>query len=247
MVGACNSGHDIAQDFTKHGVDVTIYQRSSTYVVSVKSIAELLGGVYKEGTNIDYADRINASFTYTVNKLLHKRITPYLAEVIDKDILDGLKKVGFKTNLGPENAGIFPLLFARSGGYYIDVGGSQEIIDGKIKLKTGSAIKSFNENGLEFEDGSNLDADVVVFATGYGKATDAVKAVCGAEVADKLLPVWGLDQEGELNSVWKTSGHEGLWIGIGNLAMCRFYSSVLALQIKANLEGIFPPKFVGPH
>ncbi|GLB37667.1 hypothetical protein LshimejAT787_0407180 [Lyophyllum shimeji] len=99
VVGACNSGHDIAQDFTKHGIDVTMYQRSSTYVVSAKSIAQLLGGVYHEGANVEYADRVNASFTFTVTKLLHKRITPYLAEGVDKDILDGLKKVGFNTTL----------------------------------------------------------------------------------------------------------------------------------------------------
>jgi len=246
IIGSCNSGHDIAQDFTRHGIDVTMYQRSPTYVVSAKAIAGLLGGIYKEGTNLEHADRVNASLTYTVTKLLHQRITPYFAQGVDKGILDGLNKVGFKTYLGPEDAGIFPLLLTRGGGYYIDTGGSQEIIDGKIKLKSGSAIKSFNENGLVFEDGSTLHADVIVFATGYGNAVDLVKAICGSQVADQLLPVWGLDQEGELNSVWKGSGHEGLWIGIGNLAMCRFYSGVLALQIKANLEGILPPKFVGP-
>ncbi|KAF5380611.1 hypothetical protein D9615_004633 [Tricholomella constricta] len=248
IVGACNSGHDIAQDFSQHGIDVTMYQRSSTYVISAKAIAGLLGGrVYKEGANLEHADRVNASLTYTVTKLLHKRITPYLAQTVDKDILDELNKAGFKTNLGPEDAGIFPLLLTRGGGYYIDTGGSKEIIDGKIKLKTGSAIKSFNKNGLEWEDGSTLDADVIVFATGYGDAGDVVKAVCGPSIADQLLPVWGLDQEGELNSTWKSSGHEGLWIGVGNLAMCRFYSGVLALQIKASLEGILPSKYLGPQ
>ena len=41
------------------------------------------------------------------------------------------------------------------------------IADGKIKLKNDSQIKSFTETGLLFEDGSQLPADVVVFATGY--------------------------------------------------------------------------------
>lgn len=244
VVGACNSGHDIAQDFTKHGIDVTMYQRSSTYVLSAKTIALLLAGLFKEGANLEHADRVNASLTWPVIEMFHQRLTPHFAQTIDKDTIEGLNKVGFKTNLGPQGAGIFPLLYARSGGYYIDTGGSQEIIDGKIKLKTGSAIRSFTETGLDFEDGSKLDADVIVFATGFGDPKDVIKAVCGTQVADQLLPVWGLDSEGELNAVWRNSGHEGLWIGIGNLAMCRFYSGVLALQIRAHLDGTLPSKFV---
>ena len=47
-----------------------------------------------------------------------------------------------------------------------DVGGSQYIIDGKIKLKNDSQIKEFTENGLKFENGSELNTDVVVFCTG---------------------------------------------------------------------------------
>jgi Flavin-binding monooxygenase-like len=48
-----------------------------------------------------------------------------------------------------------------------DVGASQLIIDGKIKLKNDAQIANFTEKGLEFADGSTLDADVVIFATGY--------------------------------------------------------------------------------
>ncbi|KAG6813375.1 hypothetical protein H0H92_011641 [Tricholoma furcatifolium] len=121
VVGACNSAHDIAQDFTKHGVDVTMFQRSPTYYISAEAIAFLLGGLYKEGTDLEYADRVNASLTHTVTKLIHKRVTPHVAETIDKDIRDGLEKAGFKTYLGLDNDGIFPLLFTRGGGYYIGV------------------------------------------------------------------------------------------------------------------------------
>jgi hypothetical protein len=47
------------------------------------------------------------------------------------------------------------------------VGGSRYIIDGKTKLKSGGAqIERFTKRGLVFDDRSELDADVVVFATG---------------------------------------------------------------------------------
>jgi NAD(P)H-nitrite reductase large subunit len=51
---------------------------------------------------------------------------------------------------------------------FIDVGGSQYVIDGKIKLKSKSAMEGFTEKGLKFADGSELEADLVVFCTGRG-------------------------------------------------------------------------------
>lgn len=51
--------------------------------------------------------------------------------------------------------------------YLTDTGGSQLIADGKIKLKATGEISSFTEKGIKFDDGSELEADVVVFATGY--------------------------------------------------------------------------------
>ncbi|KAK7051188.1 hypothetical protein VNI00_004688 [Paramarasmius palmivorus] len=229
VVGACNSGHDIAQDFVTHGVEVTMYQRSSTYVISAKATALLLGGLFNEGCDLEYADHVNASLPYPVVKLMHQRVAPAMAQTVDKDTLEKLNKVGFKTNLGPENAGIFPLLFTKAGGYYIDTGGSADIIEGRIKLKNGSQIKEFSETGLVFEDGTSLDADVVVFATGYGDAIDSITPVIGKEAA-KISPIWDMDKEGELNGVWKGSGHPGVWVGVGNLAMCRYYSNSLALR-----------------
>jgi hypothetical protein len=52
----------------------------------------------------------------------------------------------------------------------IDVGASQMVIDGKIKIKNGSSIERFTKDGIKFADGSELPADVVIFATGYVSA-----------------------------------------------------------------------------
>lgn len=57
--------------------------------------------------------------------------------------------------------------FSRGGGYYIDVGASQLIADGKIKVKQGQAITGIEGRDVEFEDGTKLEADEVIFATGY--------------------------------------------------------------------------------
>ncbi|KAL0575845.1 hypothetical protein V5O48_006135 [Marasmius crinis-equi] len=249
VIGACNSGHDIAQDFAKHGVDVTMYQRSSTYVISDKGILALLSGSYNESTlpYIDRVDRVSESIPYPVSKLIQQRVIPALAGSIDKKLLADLERVGFKTNMGGDGAGVFPLLFERAGGYYLDTGGSQDIIDGKIKLISGAggSIEKFTPDGLIFNDGSRIEGvSVVVFATGYGDAADSILPFLPSSLRPKLKPIWGLNEEGELNSVWKDTGVPGVWVGIGNLAMCRYWSEILSLQIKSSLMGdVLPAKY----
>jgi hypothetical protein len=48
----------------------------------------------------------------------------------------------------------------------VDVGASQLVIDVKIKLKNDSHIDRFTETCIKFQNGTELPADVVVFATG---------------------------------------------------------------------------------
>ncbi|KAG2364038.1 hypothetical protein BDR07DRAFT_1482899 [Suillus spraguei] len=238
VVGCCNSAHDIAQDFCSHGVDVTMYQRSSTFVVSVESIVAMLGAVYNDDFPTELADTYTTSLPWVVVRGLHQRMVRMVAKTADKAILDGLANVGFETNLGAHEAGLFALYLERGGGYYIDTGASKSIIDGHIKVKSGSAIESFTENGLRFADGTELQADIIVFATGYGDTRDFMREVCGDEVASKITRVWGLDEEGQTAGVWRYCGHDGLWFANGNLALSRFHSLHLALQIKAIEEGI---------
>ena len=97
----------------------------------------------------------------------------------------------------------------------LDVGVSKLTVEAKIKLKNDAQIASFSESGIEFDNGSHLDADVVVFATGYGDARDPYRAVLGDEVGDKLKPIWGLDSEGELNSAWRDIGVPRLYCMMG--------------------------------
>ena len=49
---------------------------------------------------------------------------------------------------------------------YLDTGGSKLIGEGKIKLKNDSPLEAFAETGLKFKDGSELRADVIIFANG---------------------------------------------------------------------------------
>lgn len=71
-------------------------------------------------------------------------------------------------------------------------------------MKGDAALTAFTPNGLEFHDGSKLDADVVIFCTGFSSDVrqEAIKYV-GPEVGEKLDDYWYLDAEGELRGVYK--------------------------------------------
>ncbi|THH13751.1 hypothetical protein EW146_g6505 [Bondarzewia mesenterica] len=267
VIGACNSAHDVAHDLYRYGADVTMqagscalytclfsphvlmclvrFQRSSTYVLSAKALASQLSAAHyvENGPPTDVVDRLNASTPHFIARLIQARTAAHLAETTDKLLHDKLRKAGFGLTMGVENAGLSSLLTTRRGGYYMNVGTSELIVDGRIKLKHGSEISRFTRTGLVFGDGTILDAAVVIFATGYGDARNLAHELCGPEVADKLGDTWGIDEEGELHGAWRDSGHPQLFFAQGNFAIARQYSSHLALQIKAMEEGLMNGRY----
>ncbi|KAJ2974456.1 hypothetical protein NUW58_g8652 [Xylaria curta] len=218
IIGSCNSALDIAQDYYENGYDVTIIQRSTTTVISSNAILKLLFGA-------------------EVAKAMHVDVN-MLQQDFDKELLEGLNKAGFKTDRGPMNAGLFFKYFQRGGGYYIDVGASQLIIDGKVKVKGGQGVDEILPHGVRLDDGTELQADEIICATGYQNMKTVTESVFGIDVASRVGDVWGFDEEGEPRVMWRQSGHPGLWLHGGNLAMCRYFSRIVALQIKARLEGL---------
>lgn len=239
VVGACNSAHDICQDYAERGYHVTMVQRSSTCVVSSESICRVsLAGSYEEGgPPLDDADVAAWALPSEVLKAAHREVT-VRQRARDRETLEGLERAGFRVDKGPDECGLYIKYFQRGGGYYIDVGASRLIIDGKIAVRQGHEVVEVLPRGLRLADGSELEADEIVFATGYQNMRTQARAIFGDEVAERLGDVWGLDEEGEHRALWRDSGHPGFWYHGGNLAMCRYYSRVLALQIKAQLEGL---------
>ncbi|KAI1336015.1 hypothetical protein F5Y15DRAFT_216306 [Xylariaceae sp. FL0016] len=241
IIGSCNSALDIAQDYYEHGYDVTLVQRSSTTVMSSETVLKLLLGplYYEGGPPVEDADLLAWSMPSEVFKASNADVNE-LQEAHDREVLDGLNKAGFKTDRGPMNTGLWMKYLHRGGGYYIDVGTSRLIIDGKVKVKNGQGIKEITGKGLVLDDGTEIEADEIICATGYQNMKTATEMIFGQDVASKVSTVWGFDEEGETRTMWRRSGHPGLWLHGGNLAMCRYFSRLVALQIKAQLEGLAP-------
>ncbi len=72
-------------------------------------------------------------------------------------------------------------------------------------------ISRYDKDGLIFEDGSKIEADVIVYATGFvGNMRNSVRDLFGEEVASRVEDFWGLDSEGEIKGAFKPSGREYL-------------------------------------
>jgi len=54
----------------------------------------------------------------------------------------------------------------------------------------------------------------------YGAVREAICDLCEPEIAAKIKPVWGLDDECEINSAWRDCGVENLWIMLGTRLFC---------------------------
>ena len=203
VVGTGNSGHDIAQNFHENGAEVTMIQRQGTYVISAKTgLFMLHEGMYDEtGPPTEDADIVGQSLPIPVQFALNVDLTARIAEA-EKENIEGLTRAGFKLDFGNDKSGIYRKYITRGGGYYIDVGCSQLIIDKKISIKQSpDGISHFEEDSLVLADGTRCQADIVVLATGYDNMRTSARKIFGDKVADRCKDVWDLDEEGEVNAV----------------------------------------------
>ncbi len=234
VMGTGTSAHDICQELQANGADVTMVQRSPTLVVNVDPSAQLYDKTYLgEGPQVEIRDLLNASVPLEVVKASHKIITREVRE-LDAPLLARLEQVGFRLEFGEDGTG-WPLKFrTRGGGYYFNVGCSELIADGKIRLIQADDIRQFVSSGLELNDGSTLGADLVVLATGYKGQDHIVGSLFGAEVAGRVGPIWGFEADTqELRNMWSRTRQPGLWFTGGSFSQCRIYSRFIALQIDA--------------
>ncbi|ORY64474.1 putative flavin-containing monooxygenase YUCCA3 [Pseudomassariella vexata] len=240
VVGTGNSGHDIAQNYYECGANVSMLQRRGTYVISAKKgLFMLHEGIYDEtGPPIEDADICAQSLPIPIQFALNVGLTERIKEA-ERENIEGLTKAGFKLDFAEDGSGIYRKYITRGGGYYIDIGASQLIIDGKIKvIQSPDGIEGFEENALVLADGRKLEADIVVLATGFDNMRTTARKILGDKIADRAKDVWDLDEEGEVNTMWRPSGHPGLWFMGGSLALCRIHSRTVALQIQAALFGL---------
>jgi cation diffusion facilitator CzcD-associated flavoprotein CzcO len=243
VVGAGTSAHDLAQNFYLRGANVTMLQRSPVTVVSLEPSSVRPYELYRRNDGIRPiydTDLMATSVPYSLLAKLHRPLSHQMAED-DKELLDGLRKVGFLLDNGEDDTGYFLKLLRYQAGYYLNIGASDLIIAGKIKLKSGVGIQRLTAEQVIFSDGNSLNADIIVLATGYRPLQDSVRAMFGGDVADRVGPIWGICGDGEACGIYAETGQEGFYVTGGGIPGARAYSRYTALLIKAALEGLRPP------
>jgi putative flavoprotein involved in K+ transport len=234
VIGSNNSAHDICAALWEHDVDVTMVQRTSTHIVRSDTLMEIGLALYSEealanGITTQKADLIFASLPY---RIMHEFQIPLYDQMRerDADFYERLEQAGFM----------------------LDFGAAELVANGSIKLVSGVGVDRIKEHSVLLSDGTELEADLIVYATGYGSMNGWAAELISDEVAAKVGKVWGFGSdttkdpgpwEGEQRNMWKPTQQEALWFHGGNLHQSRHYSLYLALQLKARKEGIPTPVY----
>ncbi|CAI7654862.1 unnamed protein product [Penicillium glandicola] len=246
VVGTSSSGFDTAYECARLGIDVTLLQRSPTYVMSLThSVPRMLGGYApdKNGNlpDTETQDRLNFSTPVGPGEELAKRTAKDL-EDLDRPLLEALNARGLRTWRGQRDTGNSTLSQTRNGGFYFDAGACDEIINGNIKVEPGF-IEKFTEDKVILNGGREKEFDLVVFATGFSNTIDSIKNTLGEKIASQCGPIWGIDEEGEYKTVFRETGVPNMWIMVGFLPLTRYASRLLALRLKALKERISPAPY----
>jgi len=245
VVGTSSSGFDTAYDCARRDIDVTMLQRSPTYIMSLThSVPRAIGGYEPRNgirPDIEEQDRLAFSMPVGPGEELARRNAQVL-EDLDKELLTGLAAKGLRTWRGQRGTGNGTLGQTRNGGFYFEAGACEQILKGKIKVEQGY-IHRFTEDSVILSSGKEEKFDLVIFATGFSNTIDSVRNILGDDIASRCGPIWGIDEEGEFKTAYKESGVPGLWIMVGYLPYSRYHSKRVALRLKALLEGIAPAPY----
>lgn len=258
VVGSGTSAHDICAALASRDVDVTMIQRSPTFVVKPRSFnRHTLGDLYsaeavESGLDHEKADLLAQSIPYRLFFGVHKNGVDQIRND-DADFYRELEDTGFLLDFGPRGSGLFGRALTGVNNYYIDVGASQMIIEGRIKVESGAGVSQLTEHSVILDDGREVEADAIVYATGFRSMYGTAAEIISTEVADRIGGFGGIGSgesstdpgpwEGEIRNMWKPVPHEALWFHSGLIAHARAYSRPLALQLKARMAGIPTPVY----
>ncbi|OCF32107.1 flavin-containing monooxygenase [Kwoniella heveanensis BCC8398] len=245
VVGTSSSGFDTAFDFARRKIDVTLLQRSPTYIMSLTHSVPRILAAYKpvngKRPDLDVADRIAYSMPVGPGEEMGRRLGKELTE-LDHDLLQAMEDRGFKTWRGQRSTSTQTLGYTKNGGFYFDAGACEQIINGNIKVEQGY-IDHFTADKVVLNGDRERQFDLVILATGFSNTIDSVRSTLGDEITSRHKPIWGMDEEGELNSAWRDTGVPNLWLAVGTLQAARYHSQKIALRIKAKLERISPEPY----
>ncbi|KAF6829908.1 flavin-containing monooxygenase [Colletotrichum musicola] len=248
IVGSANTAFDVLVDCHNAGLQTTMVQRSETYVVPMTYFAHPMGlGAYNV-LPIEDADAIVNGGPLAIGGPMLKMCHGIQAEE-EPNRYDEAMKRGLLVR-DSRSGDLLENLIDRCGGHFVDMGTGIELIaTGQVAVRSGVTPAAYTASGLALTDGTEVAADAVVWCTGFGSldVRHGLRDVLGAgaeKIAGRLESTWGVDAEGEIRGLYKRLPRaENLYVFAGGTAQHRWFSKVIALQIKGTLEGIFPEAY----
>lgn len=263
IIGSANTAIDILNDCQTAGLDTTILARSPTYVLPVGYVMDPRGfGLFNQ-LDTETCDRALMSFPTWVECNMAHGLLAMLASQ-EPDRYKRVAKAGFPViDSAHPDACLMRNLVERGGGHYVDIGGLEVIAEGNVGVISSVEPVAYTETGLRLSDGKTAEADSIIWCTGFSdfNARDTVFEVLGGEnaadgeeqdsnllgpreIANTVDATFGVDEEGEIRGLWKRQrGIDNFWFMGGQTQHHRYHSKTVALQIKAELEGLLPPAY----
>lgn len=119
---------------------------------------------------------------------------------------------------------------------------------------------AYTESGLRLSDNTLIDADVIVWCTGFadknikenaqevlgtkGATSGSEEELGPEEIVSRLDATWGVDAEGEVRGVGKRHlNMDNFWVIGGTIQHQRWWSRGMVQQIKLALQGELPPAY----
>jgi hypothetical protein len=258
----------VLEDCQAAGLKTTMNVRSPTYIVPVDYVCHKMSlGAYDFG--VEAADNLFLSLPSSIDGQLARGLFAVFASQEPKRYA-ALEAAGFPVlDSSHPTSALMHNLIEKAGGHYVDVGGTKLIEEGKVGVKAGVEPVAYTATGLRFSDGSALDADAIVWCTGFsdGNLRNTAAEILGGssepngtvngtingdskhllgpqELAERVDSTWGIDSEGEIRGMWKRHLRlDNFWVMGGYTQQHRWHSRTLALQIKAALAGVLPPAY----
>ena len=205
------------------------------------------------GISHELADLMTTTLPYKLQEERWRLGTESMRQ-LDESMHAGLRRAGYQLDFGFDDTGVYGKSLRQGGGFYIDVGCASLIVNGQVGLRSGqgASIARLDGEAAVLESGERLQADLLVYATGYSSMHYFVRDVISEQVAEAVGRVWGYGSGaakdpgpflGELRNMWKPTAVPGLWFMGGNLAQARHYSKLVALQLAARYDGLPTPVY----
>lgn len=236
IIGTGTTGHDIAQDCFNNDLRVTIVQRGPTAIYPIEWVIETQKYLWNLDMDTGLADRMGGTSPVKVGCEIIKRNMQAAAKQPQYvKLFADLEKHGFRVD---RESGMLDQIWQRYGGYYIDVGTSKHIANGDIEVKSAVPIAKLTADGILFEDGEEIKADLIVAATGYDQDyRKQVAQIVGDDIASQLPEFWGLTKNGDIRGFMQET-RPGLWMIGGTAPQARWTSRFVAMAIMLDLLGI---------